>query len=173
MVTYNRKFGDRFELEAGLGISNIHHSYVVGLYNPTFNEYTRKVGGKRVTTLTLPFNVNFRILGGFYLKAGLSASLGFSSDSEATYFEDTPEINDTYNSMQDIFNSHSFGYGIGCGYRIGRFDLMYYRRTSLTDMTSPINVNGKEYQVFGDFHTNTFLVTYSIFFKGKSEEQPE
>ena len=170
IVSYNKRIKDRLEMEFGIGFSKIYHSYIAGLYNPTFG-YTKKVGGNTVSTFTFPININVRLLKGFYAKAGLSAALGISSKSEDTYFNDTPGVNDVYNSMPDIFKPHSFGYGFGCGYKIGRFDFVFYRRTSITKMTYPLNVNGEEYDMYGDFHTNSLFVTYSIFFKEKLEEK--
>lgn len=161
------------ELDFGIGCSNIYHDYVVGLYNQSFNSYTRKVGFKRVTTLTFPINMNFNLPKRFYIKAGFSGSLGFSNNSDSSYFHDTPEINDIYNSMQNIYKPHWFGYGFGCGYKIGRFDINFYRTNSISKLTEPISINEKEYDMHGKFHINSLSISYSILFAKKSEKKSD
>jgi hypothetical protein len=157
-ITYLRKINDRFEIEFGINYSNIYHSYFVSSYNQSIGGYVKKVGVKRVTALAFPLNVNFRIVKAFCVKLGLSASFGIPGKSDNRYFNDVPEINEIYNSMQDIFNPHSFGYGIGCGYRISNFDISYYRRTTITNVAKPITIGETEFDVFGDIYSNSISV---------------
>lgn len=164
-VSYQKKFKDKFEIEIGLSYSKIYNSYIVGLYNTYFNSFTRKVGVRVAYTFTLPLNLNIELTKRLYIKAGLSASLGILKSSNPVYFDKTPEINDIYNSMQNIFKPNSINYGFGGGYKIWRFDIVYFRKVSIGKMTKPIKVNKKEYEIFGKFYSNTISLFYNFTLK--------
>ena len=134
----------------------------MSFYKQSIDGYVRKVGVKRITTLTFPLNANFRFFKGFYAKLGLSASLGIAAKDDIRYFNDTPEINELYNSMQDIFKPHSLGFGLGCSYRIGKFDITYYRRTTISDIAHPVMISDSGYNVFGRLYSNSLSVIYLI-----------
>ena len=165
MISYQKRFKDKFEIEVGFSYSNTYYSYVVGIYNQTFNSFTEKVGVRTAHTLTFPININITLTNKFYVKAGLSASLGILGSSNPLYFNDTPEINDIYNSMQNIFKPNSVNYGFGGGYKIGRFDIVYFRKVSIGIMTKAIIVNNKEYEIFRKFYSNTISLIYNFLLK--------
>ena len=97
-----------------------------------------------------------------YVKAGLSVSLGVLGSSNPVYFNNTPEINDIYNSMQNIFKPNSINYGFGCGYKIWKFDLVYFRKVAMNKVAKPINVNNADYKIFDRFSSNSISLFYNI-----------
>ncbi len=162
VISYQKRFKDKFEIEVGFNYSKTYYSYIVGIYNPTFNSFTRKVGVRAAYTLTFPININIALTKKLYAKAGLSATIGILGSSNPIYFKNTPEINDIYNSMQNIFKPNSVNYGFGGGYKIYRFDIVYFRKVSIGKITKAINVNNKEYEVFGKFYSNTVSLLYNF-----------
>ena len=162
MISYQKKVKDKIEIEVGFSYSKTYYSYIVGSYNPSFNSFTRKVGVRAAHTLTFPININIAITKKLYVKAGLSATIGILGSSNPIYFNDTPEINDIYNSMQNIFTPNSVNYGFGGGYKIYRFDIVYCRKVSIGKVTKAIIVNNKEYEIFGKFYSNTISLLYSF-----------
>jgi hypothetical protein len=165
MITYQKRFKEKFEIEIGFSYSKTYYSYIVGIYNPTFNSFTEKVGVRSSHTLTFPLNINIALTNKLYVKAGLSVSLGILGSSNPIYFNKTPEINDIYNSMQNIFKPNSINYGFGGGYKIWRFDIVYFRKVSIGKVTNTINVNNKEYEIFGKFYSNTISLFYNFILK--------
>lgn len=165
MISYQKRLNDRFEIELGFSYSNTYHSYIVGIYNPTFQSFTEKVGVRRAYTFTFPVNINILLTNKLYVKAGLSASLGILSSNNPINFNDTPEINDIYNSMQNIFKPNSINYCFGGGYKIRRFDIVYFRKAPIGKVTKTINVNNKEYEIFGKFYSNTISLFYNFILK--------
>lgn len=165
MISYQKRFKDKFEIEIGVSYSNTYYSYIVGIYNPTFNSFTKKVGVRRAYTFTFPVNINISLTNRLYVKAGLSASLGILGSNNPIYFNNTPEINDIYNSMQNIFKPNSINYGFGGGYKIRRFDIVYFRKVSIGKVTKTINVNNREYEIFDKFYSNTISLFYNFILK--------
>jgi hypothetical protein len=162
MISYQKRFKDKFEIEVGINYSNTYYSYIVGIYNPTFKSYTRKVGVRTSHTFTFPVNINISLTNKLYVKAGLSASLGILGSNSPIYFNNTPEINDVYNSMQNIFKPNSINYGYGGGYKIRRFDIVYFRKVAISKVTEAIKVNNREYEIFGKFYSNTVSLFYNF-----------
>jgi hypothetical protein len=162
MISYQKKFKEKIEIEVGFSYSKTYYSYIVGIFNPTFNSFTRKVGVRTAHTLTFPININIALTKKLYVKAGLSATIGILGSSNPIYFNDTPEINDIYNSMQNIFKPNSVNYGFGGGYKIYRFDIVYFRKSAISKVTKAIIVNNKEYEIFGKFYSNTISLFYTF-----------
>ena len=162
MISYQKRFNNKIEIEVGFSYSKTYHSYIVGSYNPTFNSFTRKVGVRAAYTLTFPININIALTKKLYAKAGLSATIGILGSSNPIYFKNTPEINDIYNSMQNIFKPNFVNYGFGGGYKIYRFDIVYFRKVAFGIITKPIIVNNKEYEIFGKFYSNTISLLYTF-----------
>ena len=165
MISYQKRFNDKLEIEIGFSYSNTYYSYIVGIYNPAFNSFTKKVGVRRAHTFTFPVNINIALTNKLYVKAGLSASFGILGSSNPIYFNNTPAINDIYNSMQNIFRPNSINYGFGGGYKIMGFDIVYFRKVSIGKVTNAINVNNKEYEIFGKFYSNTISLFYNFILK--------
>ena len=165
MISYQKRFNDKLEIEIGFSYSNTYYSYIVGIYNPAFNSFTKKVGVRRAHTFTFPVNINIALTTKLYVKAGLSASFGILGSSNPIYFNNTPAINDIYNSMQNIFRPNSINYGFGGGYKIRGFDIVYFRKVSIGKVTNAINVNNKEYEIFGKFYSNTISLFYNFILK--------
>jgi hypothetical protein len=161
-ISYQKRFKNKFEIEIGLSYSKTYFSYIVSIYNSTFNSYTRKVGVRVANNFNFPVNINVALTDKLYAKAGFSASFGIMGPKHQLHFINTPEINEIYNSMQDIFKRHSINYGFGGGYKIWRFDLVYFRRVSLGKMTKAIDVNNKKYEIFGKFYSNTVSLFYNF-----------
>lgn len=65
-------------------------------------------------------------------------------------------------TFTSIFLPNSVNYGYGGGYKIWRFDMVYFRKVSFGKMTKAINVNNKEYEIFGRFYSNTISLFYNI-----------
>jgi len=162
MISYQKKFNDKIEIEVGFTYSKTYYDYIVGIYNPTFKSFTSKVGVRTAHTLNFPININIAITKKLYVKAGLSASIGILGSSNSIYFNDTPEINDIYNSMQSIFKPNSVNYGFGGGYKIYRFDIVYFRKAPIGKVTKTIIVNNKVYEIFGKFYSNTISLFYTF-----------
>ncbi|MCF6240970.1 MAG: hypothetical protein L3J74_06440 [Bacteroidales bacterium] len=165
MISYQKRFKDKFEIEIGFGYSITYYGYIVGLYNSVFNSFTKKIGTRAAHTFTFPINVNISLTKRLYVKTGISATLGILKPSKPIYFNDTPEINGIYNSMQNIFKPNSINYGFGLGYKIWRFDIVYFRKNTIGKVTKPININNKDYEVFGRFYSNTFSIFYNFMLK--------
>jgi hypothetical protein len=161
-ISFQKRINNKFEIETGINYSKTYFSYLVGIYDPTFNSFTKKVGGRVANTFTFPININIALTNKLYVKAGLSVSLGVLGSSNPIYFNNTPEINDIYNSMQNIFKPNSINYGFGCGYKIWKFDLVYFRKVAMNKVAKPINVNNADYKIFDRFSSNSISLFYNI-----------
>ena len=165
IISYQKRFKDKFEIEIGLSYSMTYHSYIVGLYNPVFNSFIKKVGISRAHTFIIPININIPLTNKLYVKAGLAASLGILDSNNQVTFDNSPTLDNIYNSMQNIYNSNSINYGFGFGYKVRRFDIVFFRKVSFGKVTKPINVNNKEYEIFGKFYSNTISLFYNFILK--------
>ena len=58
MISYQKKFNDKIEIEVGFTYSKTYYDYIVGIYNPTFKSFTSKVGVRTAHTLNFPININ-------------------------------------------------------------------------------------------------------------------
>lgn len=159
-ILYQRKFTDKIEI--GLSYSKTYYSYAVGLFKPELNDYVEKIGFRIVNVFNVPVNVNFTLMRNLYLKGGVSVNLGILNSYKPMSFDKIPEIDDIYNSMQTIIKPHSLNYGFGIGYKIRRFDIVFYRKHSFGRFANPIKVNDKYYRVFDKFFSNSLSLFYSM-----------
>ena len=165
IIWYQKRFKDKFEIEIGFSYSKTYNSYIVGLYDTYFHFFTRKVGVRVSHAFTFPLNINVALTNNLYAKVGISATLGILNPYNPIYFDDTPVIDNIYNSMQNIFKPNSVNYSFGGGYKIWRFDIVYFRKIAINKVTKPINVNNKDYEIFGKFYSNTISVFYNFILK--------
>jgi hypothetical protein len=162
-ITYQKKFKNKFEIEVGVSYSKTYYSYILGLYDSTFNDFTKTVGVSMAHTFTFPINVNFAVTESLYVKAGVSASIGILQKNPPIYFYNSPKIfNDLYNSMHNISKPNSINYGYGVGYKIWRFDMVYFRKVTISKIAKPININNIDYIVYDKKYSNTISIFYNI-----------
>ncbi len=64
--------------------------------------------------------------------------------------------------MQNIPKPSSLNYGYGIGYKIWRFDLVYFRKITLSKVARPVTINNVAYIVYDKKYSNIISVFYNF-----------